>query len=482
MSEQSVKPVVVIAVGVIASMSFNTGYDIGIMSSAKRLMALDLDLSPWQVSVLVGSLNIVTALASLLSGLAADTLGRKRLILLSSFICTVAVLLMGAASGPNAFAMVMLGRTFNGIGTGLALQVSQCFVAEIAPKHIRGLLGASFELFINIGILMGYIGGWALSGLPVGTAWRLMIGLGAVPPAVVLLVMPCMPESPRFLLGAGRADEAERVLYRIYAPAEAAAALQEMQEEAAKHAGAGSGAGLLTTARLVLCAPAPRTRQLAHAALMTAFLQQASGVEAATYYTPEVMEAAGVEDEASLQLATIAMGAVKVSVIGVAAAVVDRCGRKPLLVASNAGIAAAQLLLSASFASGGMLWAALAGQCLFMATFSAGVGPCTWLLIPESFPLAARGVGVGIATFINRMAAGGIALVFSSLIRTPAGTFLFFAMCAAGAAAYTSACVVETKGLSLEEIHSEQPRSNGAAARAPAAAADPARTVLVRSE
>ena len=82
------------------------------------------------------------------------------------------------------------------------------------------------------------------------------------------------------------------------------------------------------------------------------------------------------------------------------------------------------------------------------------------------------------------MAAGGIALVFSSLIRTltPAGTFLFFAMCAAGAAAYTSACVVETKGLSLEEIHSEQPRSNGAAARAPAAAADPARTVLVRSE
>ena len=151
MSEQSVKPVVVIAVGVIASMSFNTGYDIGIMSSAKRLMALDLDLSPWQVSVLVGSLNIVTGLASLLSGLAADTLGRKRLILLSSFICTVAVLLMGAASGPNAFAMVMLGRTFNGIGTGLALQVSQCFVAEIAPKHIRGLLGASFELFINIG-------------------------------------------------------------------------------------------------------------------------------------------------------------------------------------------------------------------------------------------------------------------------------------------------------------------------------------------
>ena len=121
------------------------------MSSAKRLMALDLNLSPWQVSVLVGSLNIVTGLASLLSGLAADTLGRKRLILLSSFICTVAVLLMGAASGPNAFAMVMLGRTFNGIGTGLALQVSQCFVAEIAPKHIRGLLGASFELFINIG-------------------------------------------------------------------------------------------------------------------------------------------------------------------------------------------------------------------------------------------------------------------------------------------------------------------------------------------
>ena len=114
---------------------------------------------------------------------------------------------------------------------------------------------------LGLGILMGYIGGWALSGLPVGTAWRLMIGLGAVPPAVVLLVMPCMPESPRFLLGAGRADEAERVLYRIYAPAEAAAALQEMQEEAAKHAGAGSGAGLLTTARLVLCAPAPRTRR-----------------------------------------------------------------------------------------------------------------------------------------------------------------------------------------------------------------------------
>jgi sugar porter (SP) family MFS transporter len=446
--EAGIRPTVLLCLLIVASMSFNLGYDIGILSGAKRLIQDDLNLSDWQVSLLVGALNLVSAVGGLFSGQLADTLGRRRTVAISCAVCTGSVLMMAVA---GSFSVLMLGRVLDGLGVGSAFQVAPLYIAEMAPKRLRGRLMSSFDLFINVGILAGYIVGWALSGLRASVAWRLMVGVGALPSALVLCALPLLPESPRYLLAAGRADEAEAVLRRVYAPAEAQATLVLLQTEArclSQQQGAAA-------ARLVrMLSGCSATGRLVAVGMGVALLQQATGVEAAVYYTPETLERAGIRDEQTLLLATVGIGALKTAVIVVAAMLVDRFGRVPLMVASNAGITVAQTLIGASFALGGVTWMALLGQALFMGSFSIGVGPCAMMVAGEVCPLSVRGVALGGATFLNRCVSGTVAIVFISLTHalTPQGTFFMFAAIGAFATWFTWRFVPETKGRSLEEI------------------------------
>jgi MFS family permease len=202
------------------------------------------------------------------------------------------------------------------------------------------------------------------------------------------------------------------------------------------------------------------------------------------YYTPEVLEAAGFVEENSLLLATIGVGLVKTLVIFVPLLLMDRTGRRPLLIVSNLGLLAAQLLISLSFLFGGdntaggpggggggeepepepepaasaaSKWLAVAGQCAFVAAFSLGVGPLAHVLSSELYPLRIRGTAVGVATFINRATSGMVALSFLSLQRalTPAGAFGLFAAVAAASTLFSVLFVPETMGRSLEELELE---------------------------
>lgn len=189
------EPVVVLCVITVASMSFNSGYDIGVMSGAKRLIEMDMGLKSWEVSLLVGSLNIISGVGGLLSGRICDTIGRKRTIALSTVVCIVGG--VGMAVAPN-FAVLMGCRVVNGIGIGFAFQVSPLYVAEVAPKHVRGRLVSCFDLFVNVGILCGYVASATLAEVhSIELSWRLMLGLGALPPLLVLCVLPILPETPR---------------------------------------------------------------------------------------------------------------------------------------------------------------------------------------------------------------------------------------------------------------------------------------------
>ena len=301
------KPLVILCVLVAASFSFLLGYDIGIMSGAKRLVARDLKLDSVEVEVLVGILNIVSAFGGLASGRLADAAGRRCTVGLACAVCIVGSLLMAVATSYSA---LLVGRVITGFGIGSSFQVSPLYIAEVAPKSLRGRLVTMFDLFINIGILAGYVVGYVVGsqlGLADGPAWRLMLGLGAVPPVLILLALPVMPESPRYLVASGQHERAWGVLQRLYAPHEARATMSLLRDE-----GGGALPSTWQGLRQILC-PAPGvSRSLLLAGLGAACLQQATGVEAAVYYTPETLEAVGITEEHSLLLATVGVGAIKV--------------------------------------------------------------------------------------------------------------------------------------------------------------------------
>ena len=217
--------------------------------------------------------------------------------------------MMAAAT---SFTTLLVGRVITGFGIGSSFQVSPLYIAEVAPKSVRGKLVSFFDLFINVGILAGYIVGYVVGTLldmGTGPAWRLMLGLGALPPGLILLALPLMPESPRYLVASGQHERAWAVLQRLYVPHEARATMGLLRDECAGQEQLSTWQGLQQT----LCPARGVARSLIVAGLGAACLQQVTGVEAAVYYTPETLEAAGIRDEQSPLLATVGVGGIKVA-------------------------------------------------------------------------------------------------------------------------------------------------------------------------
>lgn len=211
----------------------------------------------------------------------------------------------------------------------------------------------------------------------------------------------------------------------------------------------------------VIC-PQPKWRRLIWAGMGTALFQQLTGVEAAVYYTPEVLKAAGLEDEDDQFLANVGVGLIRVIFVVIALFVVDkRVGRRKMLLGSAAVMTVAQLIIGLNFRIWQIPGLAIAGQCLFMAGYSLGFGPVGWVVVSEIFPLQIRGLAVGIATFINRTTAGVIAFTFMSLNNSVvgnSGTFWMFSGFCITSFIFTYYSVPETKGKSLEELENELAR------------------------
>ena len=451
------RPTVLLCVLCASSFSFLLGYDIGIMSSAKRLIVREMALSTGEVEVLVGILNLVSGPGGLISGRIADVFGRRPTAAVACSLTIAGSLLMAAS---QSYSALLTGRVITGLGVGSCFHVAPLYIAEVAPKQVRGRLVSFFDLFINVGITVGFVVGYALTPPAAASrcadgcaAWRWMLGLGAVPPALILLGLMRLPETPRFLVAAGRGREALGVLRRIYTDEEASATYAMLREDG-EHA---KPLPLFAGLRRV-CLPARGApRALIVAGIGVAFWQQASGVEAAVYYTPETLEAAGISDEQTLMLANVGVGLIKVGFIVLAAALVERHGRRKLLLISSAWICASHIGLGLSFASSRNVALALFSQCSFMAAFSIGAGPCSMMVAAELFPLGIRGFALGVATLVNRTTSGCVALTFLSLTHalTPQLTYYGFAAIAALSFAFIHRLVPETKGRALEEIERE---------------------------
>lgn len=456
------------------------GYDIGVMAGALLPMSRDLDFTSSQAEVAVGCLNFISAVGAIGGGVVYNRHGAVKCVKFAMVLYAIGMFVI-ALSG--SFASVFFGRLVCGLGVGLGFAICPQYIAEISPPSWRGVLVSMFEISINIGLLTGYIANLAMERVEDSPRWRGLMLLPTVPTVLTYaFLVPKLPESPRWLLrdgSPGKEALAREVLVKTCGAEAASPALADIKQVLAAQqeqhrvsiSAAGEGAGAYvgkknTGWRALFFEPAPRRALLIGAG--TAFFQQANGSEAAVYYVPQVLRAAGVKSEHSQLQAAALVGVCKTICIVVGQFSVDVYGRRVMLLSSVGAVTGSLALLSwclgnVGNAGGATAGITLAALCLFMMSFSLGVGPVTWVVTSEIFPLTVRSKGTAFSMALNRLTSGTVAMTFLTLTEwlTVSGAFALFTCMSATQFVLTYLFLPETKGKTLEEIEASLAGSAG---------------------
>ncbi|MEA2383715.1 MAG: hypothetical protein QOH72_3686 [Solirubrobacteraceae bacterium] len=422
---------------------FVFGYEMAVISGALLFLRHDFGLGGFEQGALVSVVPLGAMAGGVLAGRVADALGRRRaLVLIATVFIAGTVLAVVAPS----YAVLVVARAITGVAVGAASSTVPVYVSEIAPQGVRGRLVTLNQLMITLGILVAYCVGLAFSG---SGEWRAMFAVGLVPTVLLLAGMLRAPETPAWLVARGDTERARDVLLRVVDAEEAERMLAELRRTRARPR---RGAGV----RTLLRSPAAPALLIG---VTLAAVQQFAGINAVIAYAPSIMERTGLSASNSI-LYSIAVGVANVAATVVAVRLVDRRGRRPLLLASTAGTFAALVLLGVTFeASLGDwgAWLSLVGLLTYVTSFAVGLGPIFWLLIAEIFPPEARAAGAGTATAVNWLSSFLVGLVFVPLADSigQGPTFWLFAgVCVLGFAS-VQRYVPETKGRTFAEIDAE---------------------------
>jgi sugar porter (SP) family MFS transporter len=392
---------------------------------------------------------------ALIAGALSDKFGRKRLLIVAALL--FAVTSLGNALANN-FAIFIAWRMFGGVAIGLASNLSPMYIAEVAPAQVRGKLVAINQLTVVVGILLAqYINWFLVRKLPSGATdefirnswfgqqgWRWMFGLTAVPSLLFFLGMLIVPESPRWLAKNGKPERARGILTKIGGDQYARAALADIESTLASEE--------VQRVRFTDLLD-PRMRKVLVLGVVLAVFQQWCGINVIFNYAEEIFRAAGYD--ISTVLKQIAWtGSVNLAFTFIALGVVDRGGRRPLMLFGSAGLAVIYVVMGFCYHGGvkglPMLLLVLAA----IACYSMSLAPVTWVVISEIFPNRIRGAAMAVAVSSLWIACFILTLTFPMLNATlgSAGTFwLYGAICVAGFV-FIKLKLPETKGKTLEQI------------------------------
>lgn len=424
------------------------GYDTGVVSGALLFLQNDFGhLGAFQKELVTSLLLVGAAVGALGAGRIADRIGRRPTVLATAVVFVVGVL--GAAASP-AFAFLVCMRFVIGLAVGSASMVVPMYIGEVAPPAYRGALVSFNQLAITGGILVSYLTDYWLSS---SQNWRLMFGLAAIPAALLFAGMLFQSESPQWLVAHGSVDEARRVLERLRPPGTVDDELAELHDNAERRVSRRD----LRTGRL---------RGLVVLGVLMAVFQQVTGINTVIYYAPTLLHAAGVGSSASL-LANVGNGAVNVAMTIVAIRLLDRVGRRTLLLAGTSGMAVGLVAIAVTFLVGGdslrgaTAGVAIAALLVYTGSFAIGLGPVFWLLISEIYPANIRASAMSVATIANWLANFVVTVSFLTLLSaiSNAGTFLLFGVLTLVALVYFARRVPETKGMRLADIEEQVERS-----------------------
>jgi SP family galactose:H+ symporter-like MFS transporter len=420
-----------------ASVGVIYGYDLSIIAGAQLFVTEDFGLTTSQQELLTTMVVIGQITGALGAGVLANAIGRKKSVVLI-LVAYAAFALLGAFS--IALPMLLAARLLLGTTIGVMVVVVPVYVAESAPAAVRGALLTTYQLTIVSGLIVGYLAGYLLADTH---SWRLMLGLAVVPVMLLLPLVIRLPDTARWYLLKGRVDDARRALLRV----EPAANADEELAEIGRALSEGSG-GISEMLR-------PPYLRATIFVITLGFLLQITGINAIIYYSPRIFEAMGFTGNFALLGLPALVQVAGLAAVAVALTLVDRVGRRPILLCGIAMMIAADIVLMAVFAVGlGGAALGLAGIVLFIIGYTLGFGSLGWVYASESFPTRLRSIGSSTMLTANLVANAIVAAVFLTMLHSigGAGTFAVFAFLAVVAFGFVYRYAPETKGRQLEEI------------------------------
>jgi SP family arabinose:H+ symporter-like MFS transporter len=463
--------VLICAVASLAGLLF--GFDTAVISGTVERVASQYQLSKIMEGWFASSALAGCILGAPIAGFVGDRFGRKPTLIISAVLFFVSALY---SMIPQTFNTLIIARAIGGIGVGMASVLAPMYISEFAPAKWRGRLVAFYQLSIVIGILLAYLSNWLLLRLAqapppdftthetlnwifVSQFWRGMFGAELIPAGLFFFLLWLVPESPRWLLQAGRDVAALDVLTRINGLSRARQEISEIRR------------GIHTEHAPLRELFRPGIRLALLVGVMLSVFGQLSGVNIVVYYGPKILMAAGYQDAAAL-LGQVGFGLINLVFTIIALLLIDKWGRRPLLIGGMAVVTLTLSVIGALFLFGGSgvsslvdstgtgtvsrtmgLWI-VAMICVYMACIALSICAVIWVLTPEIFPTRLRGRATSIATFSNWLTNGFSALVFPWYVAQLGMHSFFFttAFICLVATWFFWKYVPETKGRSLEDI------------------------------
>lgn len=486
---------------IVALGGFLLGFDSAVISGAVKGITVYFEMTEWMLGFSVGCVVFGAMAGNLLAGPMSDKFGRKKILIVVAALFSISATWSALATGYTEF---IIARIIGGIGIGGAILIAPIYIAEIAPPKLRGSLVSFNQLNIVIGISVAYFSNYFLVNME-GESWRWMLGVEAIPAVIYFLALWIVPRSPRWLiLKLNNVDLANKTLTKIGGETYAETTIAEINRGIAKKESKSKLSDLFKSKYVTIMT----------ISLGIAFFQQITGINAIFYYAPTIFEQAGGSTDSSF-LQAIVVGLTNLVFTFVAIWLIDKLGRKPLLLIGTTCMTIA--LLMATFAFNNATYdfnentinkindteikvalSELKGQSfdsqtalfeevktklneeqfldfkrneitgfiqinatlvliailLYVASFAISLGPVMWTLISEVFPSKIKGIAVSVVGFFNSLVSFSVTQVFPWELSNlgPTMTFAIYAVLSFCAILFVYKYVIETKGKTLEEV------------------------------